>query len=200
MKKLIYVLIGIITFSIGFCLYQFRSVFITIQNDLPVSSSSCCEISQHEFELANSTELSTDVPVSLCEISQRIELYPSQQLRMKAYLEFEIEGTFFVSDFRKSCVTSARLEIAEGLKKNKKFRNLVNSLRRKNDELTKNKDESGLYLVQIEIVGEINKTKNTENAGILNPPPFEIKASEIKQISPIRFVSYQEVSDFRESK
>ena len=175
MKKLIYILIGVFTFSVSFWLFQLRPIV---------------------------------VPVSLCEISQHSELFQSKQLRVKAFLDnvrIDEDGRedFSVSDFRKGCVTGATLEISEELKAQLKsdesFQNFIMELRQKNDEIYKKRDGNGLFVAEIEIVGEIRKVEEPENASIVSPPPYIISANEIKQVSSIRFISREELSVFIKS-
>lgn len=176
MKKLIYILSGIITFSIGFWIFQMRPLII---------------------------------PVSLCEVSQHAELFQSKQIRVKAFLDnvrVDEDGreNFSVSDLGKNCVTGATLEISEHLKSKLKndenFQHFVGELRGKNDELYRKRDGNGIFVAEIEIVGEIRKVEESENAVLVSPPPFIISANEIRQISPIRFVSREEIRSFKQSK
>ena len=176
MKKLIYILIGVFTFSVSYWLFQLRPLI---------------------------------VPVSLCEISQHAELFQSKQIRVKAFLNNVITDEdgredFRVSDMKNGCVTGATLEISEQLisklKSDESFQQFIGELRDKNDEEYKNLEGNGIFNAEIEIVGEIKKVAETEKASLVSPPPFIITANEIKQISPIRFVSYEEVRRFSQSK
>lgn len=165
MKKIVYILIGIFTFSIGFGSYLFRP-FVT--------------------------------PVSLCEISQNAELYRSKQIKIKAYLdrasiyENEEENFFSVFSFDSECLTGAHLEIAEelktALKNNKNLRNFINELSEKQNEMLEKRDDSGFYIAEVEIVGEIETGARTSHS-----PPFIIKAEKIRQLSPISFLTREEI-------
>lgn len=164
MKKIIYVLVGIFTFSIGFGSYYSRP-FVTA--------------------------------VSLCEISQNAELYRSKQIKIKADLdgisidENEEENFFFVSDIDSGCLTGAHLEISDELKKelknDGKLRNFLNEFTEKRKEGFKERGFSGVYIAEIEIVGEISSFNITSDS-----QPFIIKAEKIRQLSPIRFLSREE--------
>ncbi len=176
MKKLIYILIGIATFSIGFCIFQLRPLI---------------------------------VPVSLCEISQHSELFQSKQIYIKAFLDrvrIDEGGRedFSVSDLGKGCVTGATLEISEQLKSKLKsdesFQKFIGELRVKNYEEHKKRDGNGVFVAEIEIVGEIKKVEESEYGLLVSLPLFIITANEIKQISPIRFISKEEIVKFRQSK
>ncbi len=173
MKKLIYILIGIATFSVGFWIFQLRPLV---------------------------------VPVSLCEISQHAEFFQSKQIRVKAFLDnvrVDEDGreNFSVSDLGKGCITGATLEISEQLKSKLKgdetFQNFISELRGENDEIYKRRDGNGLFVAEIEIVGQIRKVEESEYGVIASPPPFIITANEIKQISPIRFVNNEEIMRLR---
>ena len=171
MKKLIYIFVGLAAFSIGIAVYYLQPIV-------------------------------TAVP--LCEISQHVELYEFNEIRIKAYLDgagiTEDDFNFYsVSDFNNSCLTGASLEISEALKNDDAFKKLARELRQKNTYLREKKSD-GVYIAEVEILGEIKKQLELESAPLVAPPPFIIKTKEIKQISPIRFLSYEEISNFHISK
>ncbi len=176
MRKIIYILIGIATFSVGFWIFQLRPLVI---------------------------------PVSICEITRHAEIFESKQIRVKAFLgnvRIDDDGTenFSVSDLEEGCLTSATLEISEQLKSELKsdesLQQFISELRSKNDEEDKKRDGNGMFVAEIEIVGEIRKIEETGIASVVSPPPFIIKTTEIAQTSPIRFVSYKEIRSFEQSK
>lgn len=146
-------------------------------------------------------------PVSLCEISQHVELYQFSEIRIKAYLDGiginSDELYFDVSDFKNGCLTGASLNISEQLKEHLKndesLKALISELREKNNKLIENRENIGIFVIEVEIVGQIEK-QETENGGFISPPPFVIQANEIKTISSITFVSYEEISKFRNTK
>jgi len=163
MKKLFYIIIGIFTFSIGFWSYLSRP-FV--------------------------------VPVSLCEISQNAELYKSKQIKIKAYLDRVLIGNgeeteYVVSDLNSKCLTSAIVESTDELKlqlqNDESVRNFIYELSEKQKQMYEKRDDSWFYLAEIEIVGEISSDRKTSHS-----PPFSIKASKIKQISPIKFLYREE--------
>lgn len=174
MKKLVYILIGIFTFSIGFWLFHLRPLV---------------------------------TPVSLCEISQHAELFKSKQIRIKAFLdgvgrdESNLDD-YSVSDFKNGCLTGASLEISEKMKeKLKSDENLkasTNLIRQKREEVFRNRRNpnypAGYYVTEVEITGEIEEYIETETTGIARIP-FKIKVNEMKQVSPIRFISSEELSN-----
>lgn len=171
MKKATYVLFGIFTFSVGFWLF----------NLYPFSA-----------------------PVKLCEISQHIELYQSKQIRIEAYLYIagfaEDNISFYrVSDFENDCYVTASLEISEKLKQsieNSKDFESFTKLKQINNKLLEKDNGKGFYVARVEIVGEIQKKEESNLQPFVPLPPFVIKAGRVKRISPIRFVSYEEISKF----
>ena len=179
MKKLIYILIGIFTFSIGFWLFHLRPLV---------------------------------TPVSLCEISQHAELFKSKQIRIKAFLDgvgrIEDDLIYYsVSDFRDGCLTGANLEISEKIKEKLKSDESLNAsvklIRQKREEAYYNRRNenypAGYYVAEVEVVGEIEKYPETETTGIARVP-FGIKVNEIKQVSPIQFISPEELSNITNLK
>ena len=169
MKKLVYILIAFSAFSFGIVVYSLR----------PIIS-----------------------PVSLCEISQHTELYKFNDIRIKAYLDnVGIDNdslSYSVFDFGNNCLTGADLDISESLKEqlknDKSLKVFINELRQKNNELMENRAE-GHFIGQVEIIGSIEKvsSKTDEIAGLISPLPFVIRADEIKQISPVHFMSHEEI-------
>lgn len=171
MKKIFYIIVGLFTFSIGFWSYLSRP-FVT--------------------------------PVSLCEISQNAGLYRSKQIEIKAYLDRvptkDIEGNeYSISDFNSSCVTGADLELTDELKlqlqNDESLRNFINEFSEKRREDYEKRDDSGFYIAEIEIIGEISEQKKIGHY----PIPFKIKANQIKQISPIKFLTNEELKKMTEN-
>ncbi|MEO8072199.1 MAG: hypothetical protein ABI686_03025 [Acidobacteriota bacterium] len=169
MKKAIYVLFGLFTFSVGFWLF----------NLYPFSA-----------------------PVKLCEISQHVELYQSKQIRIEAYLYIagfaEDNLSFYrVSDFENDCYATASLEISEkskhSIENSKEFESFT-ELKQINNNLLEKDNRKGFYVARVEIVGEIQKKEESNLQPFVPIPPFLIKVDRVKQISPIRFVSYEEIS------
>ena len=179
MKKLIYILVALTAFSIGFWLFHLRPLV---------------------------------TPVSLCEISQHAELFKSKQIRVKAFLdgvgrdESNLDD-YSVSDFRNGCLTGASLEISEKIKEKLKsdenLKGSISLLRQKYEEAFDNRRNpsypAGYYLAEVEITGEIEKYTETETTSIARIP-FKIKVDEIKQVSPIQFISHEEFSNITNLK
>jgi hypothetical protein len=175
MKKLIYILIGIFTFSIGFWLYHLRPVVM---------------------------------PVSLCELSQHdAELFKSKQIHVKAFLNAvgrteDDLNSYSVYDLKNGCFADARLEISEKIKEQLKsdesLNASINLMRQNQEEAFNNRPNSSYkpvyYFAEVEITGEVEKYES-EVGALVTPPPFVIKVNEIKQISPIRPMSYEELSN-----
>jgi len=170
MKKLVYILVAFSAFSIGVVVYYLR----------PIVS-----------------------PVSLCEISQNAELYQFNEIRIKGYMYNvgKTEDDFSVYDFSNDCLTGANLDITEQLKEqlinDEKLKVFIGELRQKNNDVIKNREGKGVFVGEVEIIGEIKK--RTETTGIASQP-FVIKANKIKQISPIRFLSNEEILRFNNQK
>lgn len=168
MKKIFYIIVGLFTFSIGFWSYLSRP-FIT--------------------------------PVSLCEISQNTEIYRSKSIKIKANLDQVLirsgeENEYSVSDLNSDCLTGATLEPSEKLKlqlqNDENLKNFINELSEKQRKMYEKRDSSGFYLAEIEIVGEIEKREPSSYGSLVEPPPFIIKAEQIKQVSPIKFITTEE--------
>ncbi len=172
MKKLIYILIALTAFTVGVVVFYLRPIV---------------------------------TPVSLCEISQHAELYRFNEIRVKAYL-FSVgkeDSDFYtVSDYKNGCVTGASLDISEKLKNNANLGNLIQELRQKNNALREQnaegkfveKDIYGFFDAEVEVTGKI------EGISSCFGMPFVIKTENIKQISPIRFISSEEIQHFINSK
>ena len=177
MKKATYILFGLFTFSIGFWLFNLRPLV---------------------------------TPVNLCEIPQNTEIYRSKQVFIKAYVDSvgisENDLTYFsVFDFGENCLTGASLNISEKfkeqLKNDENLKSFIDELRRKNNEL-REKRADGHFIGEVEIVGSIKSIpQNTAIAGSAATYfPFEIEVSEMKQISPIRFMSQEEIVSILDKK
>lgn len=147
-------------------------------------------------------------PITLCEISQNIELYQSKQIRIKAYLYIagfaEDNLSFYsLSDFENNCYTTASLEISEKLRQSiensNDFENL-NELTQNNNKLLEEDNRKGFYVARVEIVGEIQEEEESNLQPLVPLPPFVIKANRLNQISPLRFVKYEEISKMKNQK
>lgn len=171
MKKLIYILIGFSAFSISLLIYYLRPII---------------------------------TPVSLCEVSQHVELYQFSEIHIKAYLDdvgiSSDDLDFNVSDFKNDCLKSASVNISaqlkEQLKNDEGLKIFVTELREKNSKIIENREDTGIFVLEVEIVGKIEK-QETEYGGLIAPPPFLIEANQIKIIAPIRFISREEMLKFR---
>ncbi len=169
MKKFIYILIAILTFSIGFWLYNFRA---------------------------------SVMPVSLCEISRHSENYRSKQIKIKAYLDaagVEAESSNFdILDFDENCLTGATVKISNQLKEqinnDEYLKSSIIEISAKNKDSFKNRID-GVFAIKVEIIGEIEK--DTSEYGKMMNRPFIINANQIKQISPIRFIAFDEIPEIK---
>ena len=175
MKKFVYILFGLFTFSVSSWLFNLHPLV---------------------------------TPVSLCEISQHSQIYQSKQIYIEAYLEvvgsLGDDFTYYsVFDFGNNCFTGASLEISETVKEqlsnDENLKTFVNELRQKNTR-SRDKHSDGNFIGKVKIIGSIEKvSSHNETAGMIAPPPFAITANEIKQISPIQFMSYEEIFNLSKS-
>lgn len=169
MKKAIYVLFGIFTFSVGFWLFNLRPLVVPV---------TLCEIPQNP-NIYGSKKVHINAYIDNVGISEDDLTY------------------FSVFDFGSECLTGAGLNISENLKEQLKndasLKSFVDELRLKNNHLIENRSD-GHFIGQVEITGTIKKAVyNNEIASEGTHLPFEIEADEIKQIAPIRFMSQEEI-------
>jgi len=163
MKKLIYIFVALTAFFVGVVIFYMRPIV---------------------------------TPVSLCEISQHAELYRFKEIHVKAFLfvediKHQNPDSYAISDYQNGCVKHAILNISEDLKNNVKFKVLVEELRQKNNERLKQdaegrfvqKDKQGTYVAEVEVTGKIEEFSSFPEV------PFVLKAEDIKQVSPIRFLN-----------
>lgn len=178
MKKLIYILIAIFTFSIGFWLFHLRPLVMT---------------------------------GSLCDISQRdAELFESKQIRIKAFLDgvsrTENDTNYYsVFNFGNGCLAGADLEISEEIKEQLKadenLKASINLMRQSREEEFDNRRNESYkpvhYIAEVEVTGEIKRYKRTDTSGWNPTQPFVIKVDKIKQVSPIRLLSFEEIQEIK---
>lgn len=172
MKKLVYILVAVFTFSIGFWLFHLRPVVM---------------------------------PVSLCEISRLdAELFKTKQIYVRAYLDSvgrteDDLDSYSVYDLENGCFIGAKLEISgkikEQLQNDDNLKASINLIRQNQEEAYDNRPNPRYkpvyYFAEVEITGEVKKYES-EYGALVTPPPFIIKVDEIKQISPIRLINYEE--------
>ncbi|MEZ5426559.1 MAG: hypothetical protein R2747_09865 [Pyrinomonadaceae bacterium] len=130
-------------------------------------------------------------PVPFHQVAQNAEIYRLTDVKIKG--ELEVSGTkakdlgiFQIGDLGEKLFTGASLDL-EQARVSEEFYRLVDELAEKNDSLGEDLYEKGFYTAGIEVVGEIEKTKGCF------APPFFVKAKEIRQTGPIRFVSREEL-------
>lgn len=162
MKKVIYIGVSSLTFLVGFVAFYFHPSIM---------------------------------PVSLCEIKQNVYLFDKRDVYVRADLSvLELrendEEDYFdtVSSVEKGCIEGASLVYPEELKRDAALKQLRKELREANKELRKSKFDEGWYLVEVEILAEVD---DLSDDGITHcfTPNLSLKVKEIKPISPIRFVS-----------
>ena len=161
MKKVIYILVGVFTFSISLLIFHLRPFVIS---------------------------------VSLCEISENAQFYESKQINVKAFLVtggyYDVTSGIKATDFRNGCSSEVNIEISEELKKNETFSKIDDELFEKRRE-PQNSGTDGWAIVEVEFVGEL---KANRKSGIYDKPKFTIKATKVRQVSPIKFITLNEVS------
>ena len=94
-------------------------------------------------------------PVSLCEISQHVELYQFSEIHINAYLDgvgINSDDLYFnVSDFKNGCLTGASLNISEQLKEqlknDKSLKASISELREKNNKIIENREGKGIFVI-----------------------------------------------------
>lgn len=166
MKKIIYILIAILTFSISLWLFNFRYYV---------------------------------VPVSLCKIKKNSHFYDKREVSVRGYLEvFELKNlenddyVETISSFREGCIEDASLVYSDSLKNDSSLQKLRNELNEANRELLKTRFEAGWNLAEVEIVGEVDDLSDDGMTHCF-VPDLSFKVKKIEQISPIIFVSREEV-------
>lgn len=124
------------------------------------------------------------MPVSLYTISQSAPLYRFNDVHMKAYLESSYSDDDFVylpvTDFNNGDAVFAGFDLNDSLKENNALLKLKSELFEMNSKLDR---KHGEYVAQVEIIGRIEELNSCFG------PSFGIQVKEIKQISPILYVS-----------
>lgn len=172
MKKIIYILIAVLTFSGSFGIYKFR----------PFYSS-----------------------VPLCEIKRNFKFYGTIQLvtgwdiHFTAYAEgsdasFENPDSFWLIDFQSGCVTGGIVDFSNSseIRNNENFSKTLTELREKKLKPEQSLYE-GFYVARVKITGKVEDTSRG-----IGGTDFHVEAKEIKQISPIRFLSQEDIQILRE--
>lgn len=170
MKKLIYILISLVAFSVGVAVFYIRPQFI---------------------------------PISLGELRENISQYKFVKVRVKGNFEVtKAESTYFfgLQDYKNKCSGGSFCYVGLELSKETEEINslLINELPDKNQTLGKTDYRRGVYLAEIEVNGylEEEKEEKYKDTGISGGvgPAYIIKVQNIKQISPIKFVTNEELS------
>jgi hypothetical protein len=164
MKKLIYIFVALTAFSIGVACFYLRPIV---------------------------------TPVTVCQIKQNAALYDKQIVYVRGYLSSvrmdEIDNDYFdgISSLEKSCEGGASLTYSEKFRTDESLKELHQEIWEKNKDLAKTKFEEGWYLVEVEIIAEVNDMSNDGLTHCFGPD-LELRVNKIKQISPIQFVSREE--------
>ncbi len=171
MKKLIYILIGIFTFSIGFWLFQLRP--------------NVTEINSNPKDETTEEMLS---PASFCKILQNAKLYKSKTVRVKALIAlggyYDVISSAQIVDYKNGCASDDSIEVSDALQNETNFIEISNALFNSKQPMT-----DGWSIVEVEFTGELEKPNNaaTENKIVF-------KATKIRQVSPIRFFTPDEIT------
>lgn len=133
------------------------------------------------------------MPISLVEISQDANLYYFNDVNIKAYLEVSPSGEYCCSviDFQDSFIEGAGFSLNDRLQWDDNLQKFRRELYLKNKELDNEKLDKGEFVAEVIIVGRIRKVNTCFG------PDYFIEAKEVKQISPVRFISREE---FRKHK
>ncbi len=161
MKKGIFLLVGVLTFSVSFWLINSRSLV---------------------------------VPVSLCEISENPNLIKSGQIHVKAFLAkggyYDVISGMEIFDMNNGCLVGANLEIPETFESNEILTKLKNDLTDFRN-LPEYRNRDGWAIIEVEFIGEVEDLKKYHNS---HSRDFNLKPSKIKRLSPIKFISPQDIS------
>lgn len=164
MKKLIYILIGIVTFSIGFWLFQFN------------------------------VEIAETKVVSLCEVAENPNYYEFKQIKVRAFLAvggyYDVISGIKATDYKSDCASKIVINISDELKRNKDFSKISNELEQNRRESQKGLRD-GWSITEVEFTGELIETGKS---GISAKNYFVLTPIEVKQISTIKFITPKDVS------
>lgn len=162
MKKLICILIALISFSVGVVVFLVRPLL---------------------------------VPISLSELRQNISQYKSLRFKVVGKLEvWESESTYSINlkDYENDCSAEPTcfrgLELSEEVKRENIL--LIKELAEKNKTFGRTNFIRGDYLADVEITGQLIEKEQNPNFG---GSVYDIKVEKMKQISPIRFVTVEEM-------
>ena len=164
MKKLIYILIGIATFSIGFWVFQ-----------------------------ANFKTIDTN-SVSICEVAAKPELYLSKQIKLKAFLAkggyYDVVSDVVATDYKSDCASKVIIIISDELEKGEALSKIYIELEENRRESQKGMTD-GWAVAETEFTGELIPTSKS---GFSAKYYYVLTPIEAKQIAPVKFITPNEVS------
>lgn len=173
MKKIIYILIGIFTFSVGFWIYQSNVKDHKIRPNL--------SIEEKKF-------------LSLCEIAENPKQHQSKQIKVRAFLAkggyYDVISGIVVTDYKSDCASKITVNLSDELRRSKSFLKISDQLEDNRRESQKD-PRDGWAVAEVEFTGEL-----VENiVGVYSAKPnFVVMAIEIEPIAPIKFIREREVS------
>ncbi len=131
------------------------------------------------------------ITVPLYELKGNVQYYKYQKIKVKGYFTpTKDESSYFYSleDYTNKCsgefidcASFVSLELSEGVEKKENL--LIEEIAEKNYQLGKTEFRRGFYGAEVEVIGYVE-----ERNGVFGLAPV-IKIEEIKQISPIKFIS-----------
>jgi len=135
------------------------------------------------------------IPISLSELRQNISHYKSLRFKVVGKLEvWEAESTYSINlkDYENDCsgdnLCFRGLELSEEVMAENIL--LVKELAEKNKTFGKTNFIRGDYLADVEITGQLVEGEQNPFFG---GSVYDIKVEKMKQISPIRFVTVEEM-------
>jgi hypothetical protein len=133
------------------------------------------------------------MPVSLHEVSQNWKLYYFNDVHIKAYLESGAVPDYCCSviGFQGNYMEGAGFDLTEQLEKDENLKRLREELFQKNKALNNKDFDKGEFVAEVIIIGRIEKVMGCFG------PPYYIEAREVKQVSPIRFISKEEFQKYK---
>ena len=136
------------------------------------------------------------IPISLAELRQNTEQYKSRKFKVTGKLEVvEAESIYFINlkDYENDCSGGPMCFKGLQLSNEVKAENieLIKELAEKNKTFGVTNFISGDYLAEVEVTGELIEEGESQFGGGMI---YDIKVEKIKRISPIKFVTAEEMN------
>jgi hypothetical protein len=191
MKKLLCIFIAFFAFILGLLTFHLFSTEKSLESNLVKSLNN--KINTVIVVRDSVTKPANKDILSLYDATQNVGLYKEQKKYIKGYLEvnsLDSNGTKYYSlfDFNKNCFQQCLAESSLQLpqKNNREISNLIKELENKG---ARSNNQDGFIYAEVEVFGEI------EESSACFAPPYRIKVEEIKQVSPIKFMSRAEFAE-----